>query len=51
MTRPYILTKGAEADLRDIMRYTVAKWGENQCRVYMSDLAKKAETLDNFFDR
>ena len=45
MTRPYILTKGAEADLRDITRYTVAQWGADQCRTYIADLEEKAEAV------
>ncbi len=45
MTRPYILTKGAEADLRDITHYTVAQWGVEQCRTYIAALEEKAELL------
>lgn len=45
MTRPYILTKGAEADLRDITRHTVAQWGTEQCRTYIAALEEKAEAL------
>ena len=45
MTRPYILSKGAAADLRDITRYTVANWGEAQSRTYIAELEKTAEAL------
>jgi toxin ParE1/3/4 len=45
LTRPYILTKGAEADLRDITHYTVAQWGTEQCRTYIAALEEKAEAV------
>lgn len=45
MTRPYLLTKGAEADLRDITHYTVAQWGTEQCRTYIAALEEKVEAL------
>lgn len=45
MTPPYILTKGAEADLRDITHYTVAQWGTEQCRTYIASLEEKAEAV------
>ena len=35
MTEPYVLTRGAAADLRDITRYTVEQWGAAQCRSYI----------------
>jgi toxin ParE1/3/4 len=31
---PYELTPAAEADLRDIVRYTLRQWGERQARRY-----------------
>ncbi|WP_417845176.1 type II toxin-antitoxin system RelE/ParE family toxin [Thalassospira sp.] len=34
----YILTTAAEADLRDIIRYTGKKWGAAQVRRYMGRL-------------
>lgn len=45
MTRAYILSKGAVADLRDITRYTMATWGEVQCRDYIAELEKTAEAV------
>lgn len=45
MTRPYILSKGAAADLRDISRYTVANWGVAQCRTYIAELEKTAAAV------
>lgn len=45
MTRPYILSKGAAADLRDITRYTVTHWGEAHCRTYIAELEKAAEAV------
>lgn len=45
MTRPYVLTKGAEADLHDITHYTIAQWGVEQCRTYIAALEGKAEAV------
>ena len=45
MIRSYVVSKGAAADLRDITRYTVANWGEAQCRTYIADLEKAAEAV------
>ncbi|MGK7877907.1 MAG: type II toxin-antitoxin system RelE/ParE family toxin [Xenococcaceae cyanobacterium] len=32
---PYELTLEAEADLKDIVRYTIRQWGEKQARRYI----------------
>lgn len=45
MTRSYVLTKGAEADLRGIADYTATQWGAEQCRSYIAALEDKAEAL------
>jgi len=45
MTRSYVLTKGAEADLRDITHYTVAQWGTEQCLTYIAALEEAAENI------
>lgn len=45
MTRSYVVTKGAAADLKEIARYTAEQWGEEQCRVYIGQLDKAAEAL------
>jgi len=45
VTRPYVVSKGAAADLREITRYTVGNWGEAQCRIYIADLEKAAEAV------
>lgn len=34
----YVLTDAAEADLRRIIRYTSARWGQAQVRRYIADL-------------
>ncbi|MEA9581286.1 type II toxin-antitoxin system RelE/ParE family toxin [Xanthomonas nasturtii] len=34
----YVLTDAAEADLRGIIRYTSARWGQAQVRRYIADL-------------
>jgi toxin ParE1/3/4 len=45
VTCPYILTKSAEADLRDITLYSLAQWGTEQCRAYIAALENKAEAV------
>ncbi len=45
MTRSYVVTKGAAADLEEIARYTAEQWGEEQCRVYICQLDKAAEAV------
>jgi toxin ParE1/3/4 len=42
MTRPYVLTKGAAADLRDIARYTIETWGLDQCQAYIRQIEDAA---------
>lgn len=32
MTAPYILTRSAAADLNEVVRYTLQKWGKAQCQ-------------------
>ena len=34
----YKLTKAADSDLKEIARYTVAKWGVNQALIYSAKL-------------
>ena len=38
MTTDYILTAAAEADLREIIRYTRKQWGDTQVRSYIAKL-------------
>ena len=45
MTAPYILTRGAAADLRDLVRYTFQTWGPAQCRVYVAQIEEAATEL------
>ena len=45
MKRPYVLTRSAEADLRDIVRYTLAQWGPQQCEAYVASLEERATAL------
>jgi len=42
MTRPYVLTRGAAADLRGIIRYSAEKWGEAQSLAYAAQLEAAA---------
>lgn len=36
--RPYVLTRGAAADVADISRYTASRWGHEQARRYIAQL-------------
>ena len=45
MTRLYVFQKQAEADLREITRYTLKKWGAEQARAYTSKLGQCIEAL------
>lgn len=45
MTRPYRLTQGAAADLRDIVSYTVEQWGEARCRAYIARIEETTQAL------
>jgi toxin ParE1/3/4 len=38
--RPYVLARGASADLKEIVRHTNERWGEPQCLVYIDQLEK-----------
>lgn len=37
----YVLTDAAEADLRGIIHYTSANWGQAQVRRYIADLSRR----------
>jgi ParE toxin of type II toxin-antitoxin system, parDE len=43
--KPFVLTTAAEADVRDIIRYTRKNWGDAQVRRYLADLEQCAESL------
>lgn len=45
MTASYILTAAAEADLRDIIRYTRKQWGDAQVRAYIGKLKRGIECI------
>ena len=45
MKKSYVLTKSAEADLREITRYTLEQWGLAQCSSYIADIEQKAEAV------
>ena len=47
MTPSYVLTAAAEADLRDIIRYTRKQWGDEQVRNYVAKLHHGMEDLAN----
>jgi len=42
MTAPYILTRSAAADLREVVRYTVQNWGKAQCQAYIAEIEEAA---------
>lgn len=41
----YLLTEAAEADLREIIRYTRKQWGDAQVRSYVTRLERAIERL------
>lgn len=45
MTQSYVLSEAAAADLREIVRYTLANWGEEPCRAYVAALARTSQEL------
>jgi toxin ParE1/3/4 len=45
VSRSYVVSKGAAADLREITQYTLKTWGEVQRRTYIADLERSAEAL------
>lgn len=45
MTHPCILTWAAEADLQNIVRYTLREWGVEQSRIYIKQLEITATEL------
>ena len=47
MTSHYDITKKADADLQEIIRYTIEKWGIKQARHYVDLLRDGCEALAN----
>lgn len=45
MTASYVLTLAAEADLRDVIRYTRKQWGDAQTRSYVAKLRAGMESV------
>ena len=45
MNHPYILTRAAEADLEEIVRYTLREWSAAQSRIYIKQLETTATEL------
>jgi plasmid stabilization system protein ParE len=45
VTRTYVLTQSASADLREITRYSRKQWGDDQTRIYLAKLEHCTETL------
>ncbi len=43
--KAYVLTKSAQADLKEIVRYTLTEWGAVQCGRYVAALEQQAEAL------
>jgi toxin ParE1/3/4 len=43
--RAYLVSKGAAADVREITQYTVAEWGETQCKSDIADLDAAANAV------
>lgn len=47
MTARYVLTAAAEADIREIVRYTRNQWGEVQARRYLAKLTRGIERISS----
>jgi plasmid stabilization system protein ParE len=45
LTSTYVLSSSAEADLREIVRYTQKQWGISQTRIYLAKLRTGIEML------
>jgi plasmid stabilization system protein ParE len=45
LTVGYVLSAAAEADLRDIIRYTRKEWGDAQTRSYVTKLQASIESV------
>ncbi len=45
MTSTYVLASAAEADLREVIRYTRKQWGDAQTRSYMAKLGAGMESV------
>ena len=45
MTASYVLTAAAEADLRDVIRYTRREWSDAQTRSYVAKLKQGMERI------
>ena len=43
--QPYILAKGAEAELIEIARYTEKEWGSTQRKIYIQQIEEVATDL------
>ena len=44
--KPHLaFSKGASADLQELVRYTTANWGQDQCLVYVAQLEAAAFAL------
>ena len=44
---PYILTKDADVDLEEIIRYTTLKWGPDQAKKYFKKLQRCFDRIGN----
>jgi toxin ParE1/3/4 len=45
VNRPYVLTRSAAVELREIVRYTGREWGTARCRIYIERLETTATQL------
>lgn len=43
--KPYLITKGAADDIREIARYTAAQWGVAQSRAYIAQIEQAAHDV------
>ena len=50
MEKQYFLSKAAEADLENIIKYTLEEWGEDQVYTYKRQLESRLEAIVMFPD-
>jgi toxin ParE1/3/4 len=45
LTRSYIVSSAAAADLRQVTSYSIERWGKEKCRAYIAALEQCTEAL------
>jgi len=45
VSRSYVVSSDAAADIREITKYSLAQWGREKCRSYIADLEKCTDAV------